>query len=147
MSHITIRTNTLFFAVITTLLMAFTLSNSAHAQDTTPSNAVVSSVSGYATITDSNGEVRRLKEGDTVDEGDKISTGNDSSLQLILSNGKVFTLGALENFTFSQAAASNLASSGSGSAPANLSGKNSKSLSRSSSSLSAAVSAGGSPVE
>jgi len=144
MRDIKIKSNKLLTIIVASLLITFTFSHSVYSQNVNTSS-VVNSIAGYATVTDANGKVRRLKEGDTISEGDKINTGNNSSLELTLANGESHIIGPLQSFTYSLEAISDLPTS---STPANLSSaKSGKSLSRGSSSLSAAVSAGGSPVE
>ena len=59
----------------------------------------VDSVSGYVTATNKNGEVRRLNKGDTLQDGDVINTGNESSITITLSNGDKVVLGALKSYT------------------------------------------------
>jgi len=143
MHDITNKANKLIMVMITTLFIALTFSNSAYSQAPDTSNAVVSELTGYATVTAINGDVRRLKVGDTIKQGDRINTGNNSSLELLLSNGESYVIGPLQVFTYNIESVASLSPS---TTPSSLS-KNGKNLSRGSSSLSTAISAGGSPVE
>ena len=59
----------------------------------------VEAVVGYVTVTNADGEVKRLKSGDTVENGDIITTGEESSVSIILANGKTITLGASQTYT------------------------------------------------
>lgn len=123
-----------FFAVV-----LFSISSTVHAQN----GATVSSINGYATVTDSEGNVKRLKSGDAIKEGDIISTGSSSSLELTLADGRIVSIGELASFKFNADAIAGLPSAdnlGSGST-------GTVKLTEGSTSLSAAVSAGGSPVE
>jgi len=133
------------YKTISTFLLALSialLSMPTHAQ-VQDNNGTVSSVNGYATVTDSDGNVKRLKEGDSINIGDVINTGSTSSLEITLSDGQVISIGELASFTFSNAAiAASIADADLGSGSSGTA-----SLGQGSSSLSAAVSAGGSPVE
>ena len=129
-------------AFISIIAFLFLFSSFSNAQ--TNGNTIVSEVVGYATITGGNGEVSRLSNGDSINEGDTISTGKDSSIDLLLPNGRTVVVGPLQTFLFSLEIASNLPS-----AP-NLGSGQGQTLSKSTSPLSAATSAGGtagSPVE
>lgn len=70
----------------------------AHANDA----GSVSNVSGYVTVTNADGEVKRLKDGDKLNSGDIINTGNDSGVLISLANGETITLGALASYSVGQ---------------------------------------------
>jgi len=65
--------------------------------------AKISAISGYVTVTSSDGEVRRLKDGDTIKEGDVINTGEDSTVTITLANGEIVNLGSSVVYNFGQA--------------------------------------------
>ena len=60
--------------------------------------ATIDSLSGHVTVALTNGDVKLLKEGDTIESG-VLNTGSDSSISLTLSNGEVVTLGSLATYT------------------------------------------------
>ena len=91
----------------------------------------VGTVVGYVTVTNANGDTKRLKDGDTLEIGDVITTGDDSSATFVLANGETITLGASQTYT--------VAKSSDGDSP--FAGRP---LSNKSPSLSTATSAGGS---
>jgi len=62
------------------------------------SAVIVASVSGYVTVTDSEGETKRLKDGDKVEAGSVINTGSGSGVIITLPDGKVVNLGELDSF-------------------------------------------------
>jgi len=149
MRHITKSIKSAVLFVITALFTATLMSSNLYAQ--TPSaDGTVTSVSGYVTVTDNNGKVLRLQEGDKVKEGNIINTGKDSSLTLLLQNRQIITLGALETLTLTPKISANsgyISSTGGSSGSDSSSSSTGSNLSKGSSSLSAAVSAGGSPVQ
>lgn len=79
------------------LITCLILSGQAYADSKTA--ATITSLSGYVTVTDADGNVRRLKEGDTLEVGHIINTGNDSTVSITLSNGDIITLNSLGNYT------------------------------------------------
>ena len=81
--------------VVIATLLATTVS---HANQ----SGTVSSVSGYVTVTTPDGEVRRLKAGDKVNDGDVINTGDNSSAVIELDNGEKITLGAVQSYALGQ---------------------------------------------
>jgi len=89
-------------------------------------------VTGYVTATSADGEVKRVKDGEELKEGDVINTGNESKVSIVLANGETITLGPLDSYTVGQ-----IANKGSGGtfAPRSLTNK--------SPTLSTATSAGG----
>lgn len=62
-------------------------------------SASVSEVTGYVTVTDKDGKVKRLEAGDKLEDGTVINTGNDSGVSILLANGETVTLGALSSYT------------------------------------------------
>lgn len=96
-------------------------------------NAVsISTATGYVTVTSSNGDKKRLAEGDELNDGDVITTGGESSVTFTLEDGTLISLGALETYSFVASGAKD----GNGIFA-------SRSLSSSKNSLSTATSAGG----
>ena len=89
-------------------------------------------VVGYVTVTNTNGDVKRLNDGDTLEVGDVVTTGEDSSVSIVLANGETITLGASQSYTLVK---------GSDGGDGGFAGR---SLSSKSPSLSTATSAGGS---
>jgi len=94
--------------------------------------ATVESVSGYVTVTSPDGEVKRLKSGDALEDGHVINTGNNSGIEIKLPSGESITLGSLASYTVGKEAST---SSGGSFAQRSLGGK--------SPTLSTATSAGG----
>jgi len=136
----TIRVTICFIAMAISSLFSMNLYADEFSITENSGNAVVSDVNGYVTVTDSEGNVRRLSKDDEISPGDIINTGNASSVNITLADGQVLVLGELRSYTYAPTLtgpASNLAGGGS---------NNGKSLSNSSSSLSTSVSAGGSPT-
>ena len=99
-------------------------------------SATVQSVSGYVTTLSDNGEKKRLKSGDQLDEGQTVYTGENSSALLLLSNGQTITLAPLSSYAIGEKIVGNGISGGTGSV----------SSTPASPTLSTATSAGGSPV-
>ncbi len=62
-------------------------------------SASASDVSGYVTVTDKNGQVKRVQTGDKLEDGDVINTGNDSGVAILLADGSTVTLGPQSNYT------------------------------------------------
>ena len=73
---------TSILAVAVLLLISAT---SAFAKDNTAS---IDNLTGYATVTDVNGDVKRLANGDTLNEGDVLNTGAGSAVSITLASGK-----------------------------------------------------------
>lgn len=120
----------------------FLFMGAAQAQDSayaSKSSALASNIYGHATVTNSNGDTRRLNVGDTINEGDVINTGKDSGVELTLPNGKVVALGELQKLVYSSTIADQL--------PIVSKLSSGASLSKSTSPISAGTSAGGSPIE
>jgi len=113
-------------ALLAALLLIAT--SSAFAEDTNSIDAV----SGYVTVTSSNGDVKRSKPGDTLKEGDIITTGADSSASIILADGSVVNISELSSYTIGK-------DQGGKFAP--------RSLSTNSPTLSTATSAGGGVID
>ncbi|MFT6032318.1 MAG: hypothetical protein ACI854_000847 [Arenicella sp.] len=67
----------------------------------------VGEVVGYATVVSAGGEVRRLKSGDKLEEGDVINAGSDSSVVITLNNGEVVTIGPQASYTIAYTNAGN----------------------------------------
>lgn len=61
--------------------------------------ASVSDVSGYVTVTNKDGDVKRLKAGDSLKDGEVVNTGNDSGISILLASGETLTLGAQSSYT------------------------------------------------
>lgn len=59
----------------------------------------ITAITGYATVTASNGDTRRLALGDKLENGDVVDTGNESSVSITLANGEVVKLGGLASYT------------------------------------------------
>jgi hypothetical protein len=93
----------------------------------------VGAITGYATVTSANGDTKRLKLGDTLEVGDVVNTGNESSITIVLANGTTITLGSLQTYTVVKGSDGG---GDNGFAPSSLSSK--------SPTLSTATSAGGS---
>ncbi|GAA6137332.1 hypothetical protein NBRC116583_10790 [Arenicella sp. 4NH20-0111] len=60
----------------------------------------IDSVAGYVTVTTSEGEVKRLNEGDKLNDGDVINTGNESSVSFTLADGTLVSLRSLESYSY-----------------------------------------------
>lgn len=82
--------------LITTLLL--TISSVSLANN----EASIHSLSGFVTITEQNGDVRRAQPTDKLHVGDTINTGNESQIIFILGNGKRVELGSLESYTIKE---------------------------------------------
>lgn len=84
-----------FFGVASVALLLVAASSTGFA-----ANNIVSftDLSGYVTVTTADGDVKRLKKGDTLNEGDVINTGDDSSVTVTLDSGEVVTLGGNDTF-------------------------------------------------
>jgi len=76
--------------------------------------AVVKAVSGYVTKTSDNGEKKRLAPEDHLIDGNIITTGENSSVLLLLANGQTITLGPLASYTVGQKVVGNGISGGVG---------------------------------
>lgn len=72
----------------------------------------IEAFTGFVTVTNSDGEVRRLKPEDTFEDGDIISTGEESSVTFVLANGETITLGASETYTIAQSSDDSYGSEG-----------------------------------
>lgn len=122
------------FKVIASIATATLLLMSTGAAFAESSVASVSGLTGYATVTNADGEVKRVANGDELNEGDVLNTGADSAVSIVLANGETLTIGQLESYTVSESVAKN-SSAGDGFAQ--------RSLNTKSPSLSTATSAGG----
>lgn len=85
-----------FRIIAFTLIAAFLSVSASHA-----GAGFVSSIEGYVTATNSKGEVRRLEVGDTLEEGETIDTGNDSSATITLQNGELVSIGSTSRYKLS----------------------------------------------
>lgn len=81
------------------VLLLITASSS-FADEAGQADAVV----GYVTVTNSDGEVKRLKDGDSLEYGDIINTGEESSVTIVLASGETITLSALQTYTVAKGA-------------------------------------------
>ena len=59
----------------------------------------ITAITGYATVTTSNGDTKRLALGDKLENGDVVNTGNESGVSITLANGEVVVLGGLASYT------------------------------------------------
>jgi hypothetical protein len=64
-------------------------------------HAAISTISGFVTATNVDGEVRRLKSGDALEHGDVITTGEDASASISYNDGTTISLNALASHTIS----------------------------------------------
>ncbi|RBP52947.1 hypothetical protein [Arenicella xantha] len=119
-----------FSVVLTTTLLLLTSASSAFGNSRAAS---IESLIGYVTATNSNGEVKRLTDSDTLNEGDVLNTGSASSISITLANGDLIQLGELDTYTVG--AADDTKNKGGSFAQ--------RSLNKKSPTLSTAISAGG----
>lgn len=63
------------------------------------SSASVNSLAGYVTITEKNGDIKRLAELDSLSEGGIVTTGSKSSISITLANGEIIELGESDTYT------------------------------------------------
>ncbi len=85
--------------VIKFILMPFIFMLGMSASFLATAAITVGDISGYVTATNKDGEVKRLKSGDTLNEGDVVNTGNDSSVTILTDGGTVLaSLGALASY-------------------------------------------------
>lgn len=62
-------------------------------------HATISAISGFVTATSIDGEVRRLKNGDPLEHGDVITTGEGASASISYDDGSRISLTALASHT------------------------------------------------
>jgi hypothetical protein len=96
-------------------------------------SASTSVVSGYVTATSTDGQVTRVESGDEHEAGVQITTGENSSVSIVLANGEVVEVGPLSTYIVGKSAESD--DKGDGFAKRSLNSK--------SPTLSTATSAGG----
>lgn len=85
-----------FLSILTLAFLLLVSASSAFANSTTAS---IDNITGYATVTTANGDVKRLANGDTLNEGDVLNTGSESSASITLANGDVIKLGEKDTYT------------------------------------------------